>query len=61
MLDTGVLQWSEIKYTLTASARFPASYLADRLRQLEAWWQQAQEQTGSGCEAKFALNSLFGL
>ena len=61
MLDAGVLQWSEIKYTLTASARFPASYLADRLRQLEAWWQQAQEQTGSGCEAKFALNSLFGL
>ncbi len=61
MLDMGIVQWIEIKYTLTASSRFPAAYLAERLRRLEARWQKAQEDTKSGCDAKFAVHAMFGI
>ncbi len=61
MLDRGIVQWSEIKYTLTASSRFPAAYLAERLRRLEARWRKAQEATRSDCDAKFVSNATFGI
>ena len=61
MLDMGSVKWSEIKYTITASSRFPAAYLSERLRRLEARWRKAQEDTNSGCDAKFAVNAMFGI
>ncbi len=61
MLDMGIIKWSEIEYTLTASSRFPAAYLSERLRRLEARWQKAQEDTQSSCDAKFAVTAMFGI
>jgi hypothetical protein len=57
----GIVQWSEIKYTLTASSRFPAAYLAERLRRLEARWRKAHEATRRDCDAKFVLNAMCGI
>ncbi len=47
MLDMGIVQWSEMKYTLTASSRFPAAYLAERLRRLEIRWRKARRSRGA--------------
>jgi len=60
MIDVGIVKLDEILYTFTASARFPAKYLATRLEKLETLWKSAQESSGSALDAKFALNSMFG-
>ena len=61
MLDGDIVRWDEIRYTLTASSRFPAAYLTDKLKRLEARWREAQEATMSECDAKFVLNAMFGI
>eukprot|EP00969_Alexandrium_andersonii_P019593 855224-Alexandrium_andersonii.AAC.1 len=61
MLDVGVVAWDDIKLTLTASAHFPASYLATRLECLEDLWKQAQEETSSPVEPKFAGVAMYGI
>jgi hypothetical protein len=75
MLDAGIVGWADVKSTLNATTRRPASYLADRLRVLEDLWLQVGETfavlqfleqrgcAGRGPEiiAKYASVSLFGL
>jgi hypothetical protein len=62
MLDVGTLVWSDIIYTLTASAHVPPAFLAERLRRLDHLWKESQESVGShAVPAKHALNSLFGI
>ena len=61
MLDVGIITWDEIILIFTASAHFPASYLAERLESLDALWTRAQEATGSNVDSKFACNALIGI
>ena len=61
MLDARVVARVDIQFTMTASAHFPASYLATRLECLEDWWTQAQEETSSPVEPKFAGVAMLGI
>ncbi len=61
MLDVGIVTWDEIKFTFTASAHFPPSYLATRLQRLDTLWGERRAAEESSVEAKFALNAMLGV
>ena len=75
MLDAAIITWSNVKTTLNATTRRPASYLADLLKALEQLWLQVGEsyagtqfleQRGDADRspqtlAKYASVSLLGL
>jgi hypothetical protein len=48
MIDVGILTWSDFLYTLTASARVPPAFLAERLRRLDQLWEESQERVPPG-------------
>ncbi len=56
MLDVGIVTWDEIKFTFTASAHFPPSYLATRLQRLDTLWGEARAaQESSVVAPRWAL------
>ena len=61
MLGVGIVAWDDIQFTMTASAHFSASYLATWLERWEDVWTQAQEETSSPVEPKFAGVAMFGI
>ena len=50
-----------IKFTFSASAHFPPSYLATRLQRLDLLWAEARAAEESSVESKFALNAMLGV
>lgn len=54
MLETGVAKWSDIKWSLDATAHVPAGIFARALRIMDRAWEDP-------CLSKLSVNSMIGL